>query len=52
MPAASTGPMTDLAIRPIAPTDRAARAPLWDGYNAFYGRAGPTALAPAIWRVV
>ena len=22
--------------------------PLWDGYNAFYGRSGPTALAPEI----
>ncbi len=37
-----------LAIRPIAPADRAAWAPLWDGYNAFYGRDGPTALAPEI----
>jgi GNAT superfamily N-acetyltransferase len=40
--------MTDLTIRPIDPADRAAWAPLWDGYNAFYGRAGPTALAPGI----
>jgi GNAT superfamily N-acetyltransferase len=40
--------MTDLVIRPIAPTDRAAWAPLWDGYNAFYGREGATALAPEI----
>ena len=40
--------MTDLTIRPIEPTDRAAWAPLWDGYNAFYGRAGATALAPEI----
>ena len=37
-----------LDIRPIEPTDRAAWAPLWDGYNAFYGRAGATALAPEI----
>jgi GNAT superfamily N-acetyltransferase len=37
-----------LHIRPIEPTDRAAWAPLWDGYNAFYGRAGATALAPEI----
>jgi len=40
--------MTELIVRPIAPADRAAWAPLWDGYNAFYGRAGPTALAPEI----
>ena len=24
--------------------------PLWDGYNAFYGRSGPTALPPEITR--
>jgi GNAT superfamily N-acetyltransferase len=40
--------MSTLAIRPIAPDDRAAWAPLWDGYNAFYGREGATALAPEI----
>ena len=32
----------------MAPTDREAWQPLWDGYNAFYGREGATALAPAI----
>jgi len=37
-----------LAIRQIEPTDRAAWEPLWAGYNAFYGRAGATALAPEI----
>jgi GNAT superfamily N-acetyltransferase len=31
-------------IRPVAPTDLDAWLPLWDGYNAFYGRTGPTAL--------
>lgn len=31
-------------IRPIQPGDRAAWQALWDGYNAFYGRAGDTAL--------
>lgn len=31
-------------IRAIQPTDRAAWQPLWDGYNAFYGRAGEAAL--------
>jgi GNAT superfamily N-acetyltransferase len=35
-------------IRPIEQADLAAWTPLWDGYNAFYGRAGPTALSPAI----
>ena len=38
----------NLEIRPIEPTDRAAWEPLWNGYNAFYGRAGATALAPEI----
>lgn len=28
--------------------DRAAWQPLWDGYNAFYGRAGETALPDAV----
>ena len=41
--------MTDaLVIRPIARDDHAQWLPLWDGYNAFYGRAGDTALDPAI----
>ena len=31
-------------VRPAVETDRAAWAPLWDGYNAFYGRSGITAL--------
>lgn len=35
-------------IRPIRETDRTAWTPLWDGYNAFYGREGDTALAPEI----
>ena len=39
---------TDITVRPIQPADRAAWEPLWAGYNAFYDRAGPTALAPAI----
>ena len=36
--------MTDLIVRPIAEADYDAWLPLWDGYNAFYGRSGPTAL--------
>ena len=35
-------------IRPIRRDDHADWLPLWDGYNAFYGRSGPTALDPAI----
>jgi GNAT superfamily N-acetyltransferase len=37
-----------ITVREIQPTDREAWAPLWLGYNAFYGRQGPTALDPAI----
>ena len=41
--------MTDaLLIRPISRTDYEQWLPLWDGYNAFYGRSGETALDPAI----
>ena len=37
-----------LTIRPIAPEDLAPWRPLWDGYNAFYGREGATALDEAV----
>lgn len=40
--------MPNLTIRKIAPDDHEQWRLLWDGYNAFYGRSGPTALAPAI----
>ncbi|MDP9910438.1 GNAT superfamily N-acetyltransferase [Variovorax boronicumulans] len=40
-----------LLIRPPKPDDFAAWKPLWDGYNAFYGREGPTALPEAITQV-
>lgn len=33
-----------VTVRPIAPEDFEAWKPLWDGYNAFYERQGPTAL--------
>lgn len=33
-----------LHVRPIDPADYSQWRPLWDGYNAFYGRSGPTAL--------
>ena len=34
-------------VRAIRPDDFAAWLPLWDGYNAFYGRAGAAALPEA-----
>ena len=37
-----------ITIRPVRREDHAAWRPLWDGYNAFYGRSGPTALAEEI----
>jgi GNAT superfamily N-acetyltransferase len=37
-------------IRPVVAADYAQWLSLWDGYNAFYGRAGPTALAAEITR--
>ena len=37
-----------LTIRPAQPTDLDAWRPLWDGYNAFYGRSGATALPEAV----
>lgn len=37
-----------LLIRPIEQTDFQAWMPLWDGYNAFYGRKDETALATEI----
>jgi GNAT superfamily N-acetyltransferase len=38
----------NLTIRAVARRDYAQWLPLWDGYNAFYGRAGVTALAPEV----
>ena len=37
-----------LTIRPVRRADYEQWLPLWDGYNAFYGRKGPTALASEI----
>jgi len=39
-----------VTIRPVAHNDYAQWLPLWDGYNAFYGRVGATALDPAVTR--
>ncbi|MDB5710984.1 MAG: putative acetyltransferase [Sphingomonas bacterium] len=35
-------------VRPVVRADYDQWLPLWDGYNAFYGRQGATALDPAI----
>ena len=40
--------MSSLMIRPVRRDDFEQWLPLWDGYNAFYGRSGPTALAREI----
>jgi GNAT superfamily N-acetyltransferase len=36
--------MQDITIRDIARADHDQWLPLWEGYNAFYGRSGATAL--------
>ncbi len=38
----------DLRVRPVEPSDFDAWLPLWEGYNAFYGREGETALQAAV----
>lgn len=43
-----TAAARDALVRPVAAADLAQWLPLWEGYNAFYGRAGPTALAAEI----
>ena len=40
--------MAGVLVRPVARADYDQWLPLWDGYNAFYGRHGATALDPAI----
>ena len=37
-----------LTVRPVTRQDYEQWLPLWDGYNAFYGRSGPAALAGEI----
>jgi hypothetical protein len=39
---------SELTIRPVTPEDHKQWLPLWNSYNAFYERSGPTALAPEI----
>jgi GNAT superfamily N-acetyltransferase len=43
-----SGPAGAALIRPAAAADFARWLPLWEGYNAFYGRSGPTALPAEI----
>jgi GNAT superfamily N-acetyltransferase len=38
----------NLTIRPLTPHDHDQWLPLWNGYNAFYGRSGETALPEEI----
>ena len=40
-----------LSIRFVTQQDYNQWLPLWEGYNAFYGRSGPTALSPEITRM-
>jgi len=40
-----------LTIRVVGQPDFARWQPLWDGYNAFYGRSGPTAVSPELTRI-
>jgi GNAT superfamily N-acetyltransferase len=40
-----------LTVRPVERADYDAWLPLWDGYNRFYGRFGPTALPAEITRM-
>jgi len=37
-----------VVVRPPRSSDLANWLPLWDGYNAFYGREGASALAPEV----
>jgi GNAT superfamily N-acetyltransferase len=39
---------SELSVRFVTRQDYDQWLPLWDGYNAFYGRSGATALAPEI----
>jgi len=38
----------DILVRGVAQADYPEWRVLWDGYNAFYGRSGPTALPEAV----
>ena len=40
-----TGAVSGVVVRAVAADDRAQWTPVWEAYNAFYGRHGATALA-------
>ena len=40
-----------VSIRAVERSDFDRWLPLWEGYNAFYGRSGPTALAADVTRM-
>lgn len=42
--------MAELIVRAVRSEDYVQWLPLWEGYNAFYERVGPTALDPEITR--
>jgi hypothetical protein len=42
---------SELSVRFVTRQDYDRWLPLWDGYNAFYGRSGATALSPDITRM-
>jgi GNAT superfamily N-acetyltransferase len=46
-----SGTPIQLTIRNVTQQDYEQWLPLWDGYNAFYGRSGPTALDPDVTRM-
>jgi GNAT superfamily N-acetyltransferase len=46
-----SGRLIQLSVRDVTQQDYEQWLPLWDGYNAFYGRSGPTALDPDVTRV-
>lgn len=46
--ATNTETMMSVTVRAVARDDYAQWKPLWDGYNAFYERSGPTALPDEI----
>ncbi len=48
MTAGPANEVLPIEIRQVRESDYAAWRPLWDGYNAFYGREGPTALPESI----
>ncbi|MGZ3766490.1 MAG: N-acetyltransferase family protein [Mucilaginibacter sp.] len=43
--------LVGFSVRQVAAHDYGQWLPLWEGYNAFYGRSGATALDPEITRI-